>query len=204
MFHAGIDPGYNGGIGLISGDAKVVQVWDMPITGTGRDRQIDMPELESVFKRLARYPALRLLMEYPTTRPGEGAERSKRFGEQLGILRMGMHCLGLPGELIAPNLWKARLGLPGKQEADALKRCVAYWDRQYPSCPGLVRGPRGGIKDGRLDALLIAHFSRQGTLTGLRGLVQQHGQGSPEVMAKVIGGGRRKGKKRVDTDGIVW
>lgn len=193
-FYAGIDPGQTGGFGIINAKGTTVRCWDMPLTQAEKDRQkeIDLDELHQSFKQLKIRPSLALGIEWPTTRPGEGAERSERFGRGKGYLHAFAHLLGLDYYLIAPNLWKSRLGLPGKSDRTANRQGAELLDRYYPDFTGLYRGPRGGIKDGRVDALLIAHFLRTRSVGGMRAVVDKHGKDSPEAWALVLGGGKKK------------
>lgn len=195
-FYAGIDPGFTGAIGLINASGSTVQVWDMPITpgDSDRRREIDLAGLEEVFKQLCRRPDVVVGIEWPTTRPKEGAERSERFGRGKGILHAYAFLKRLDFYLISPNLWKGRLNVPGKTDPDADRIAAQLFDTYYPDYSALIRGPRGGIKNGRCDALLIAHFLRTQTVAGIRSVVKRFGAGSTEAMALALGGRRRRRK----------
>jgi len=190
---AGIDPGQKGAVGLIDNGGQIVRVWDMPLTKAARDRQkeIDLDALRSIYHELERRQRLVLGIEQPNTRPGEGAERSFRFGKGLGYLHAFAHLLQLDYYLMVPNLWKGRLGLPGKSDPNANKLGAQMLDRNYPAAHDLIRGPRGGLKDGRIDALLIAHFLRRRTVGGMRTIVEQYGKDSPQVAELVFGRSRK-------------
>jgi hypothetical protein len=196
-FYAGIDPGFSGAVGIMNHAGTSVRCWDMPTTGgKGRKREINLDKLRTLFRELRLRPDLVLGLEWPTTRPGEGSERAERFGRQKGILHAYAHLLGVPCYFIAPNLWKGRLGLPGKDEQRAVQRCADYFDRFYPECHDVIRGPKGGIKDGRLDALLIAHFLRTRGREGMQSIVDRFGKNSDEAMAFILSqGGKRKRRK---------
>lgn len=187
-FYAGVDPGFSGGIGLINAAGTTVRVWDMPINDAKRlrKREIDLTELLALFRRLRRYPNLAMGIEWPTTRPGEGAERSERFGRGKGYLHAAAHFVGLNYHFIAPNLWKGRLGLPGKQNTMANPLGAELLDRNYPGIEIPIRGPRGGLKDGRIDALLIAHFLRSRSAGGYRTIVERFGKDSVQAAELVF------------------
>ena len=129
--------------------------------GTGRDREFDEAALNLTIYGLARYYAGAIIgLEKPASRPGEGSHRAHRFGEGIGMLRGMLVAHRLPYRKISPNLWKGRLGLPGKQVKGGNKACAQYLVSHYPLTENLIYGSRGGLKDGRLDALLIAHWLR--------------------------------------------
>jgi hypothetical protein len=159
----GIDPGFTGAIGWIDAYGENVGVDDLPVVGTGKTRQFDLPALNVlIYEKIAcvRNDCV-VGLENPTTRPKEGAERCKRFGEGIGMLKAFLVAHQISYDCIAPNLWKGRLSLPGKHDPNANRAGAQMLVTHYPATEHLVYGPRGGIKDGRLDALLIAHWIRK-------------------------------------------
>lgn len=203
-FYAGVDPGFTGAIGLINAAGTVVRVWDMPITyktdGQDRTREIDLPGVDSVFKSILALPNSTMGIEWPTTRPGEGAERMERFGRGKGILQTMAYCRGLDYHLISPILWKGRLGIPGKSDSEANKIAARMFCDYYPGRENLIYGSRGGVKSGRVDALMIAHFLRTRSIGNMKTIVEQFGRDSPQAMAMILRsakpGRRRKNRKK--------
>lgn len=199
-FYVGIDPGFSGAIGMMNRAATSLRVWDMPVTTRGDSdskREFDLPGLRDVFKRLKKFPRVAVGIEWPTTRPGEGAERSERFGRGKGLLEAFAFLADLDYFKLAPHAWKGRLSLPGKSDPECGKICLAFYERFYPTWTGLCLGPKGGIKDGRLDALLIAHFLRDSR--PITETVRRHGKDSPEAAAAILGWGgtRRRHRLRI-------
>jgi len=193
-FYAGVDPGFTGAIALLNAAGTTAEVWDMPTTGKGKAREIDLGGLRDIFKHLRRMPNCAVGLEWPTTRPGEGAERSERFGRGKGYLEAFAFLIGLDYYKLAPSLWKGRLSLPGKDDPGANKFGAQLFEMYYPGRGNLIRGPRGGIKSGRLDALLIAHFLRARTYQGMKSVVEQFGRGSAEAQALCFRSGRKKSR----------
>lgn len=195
-FYCGIDPGFEGGFGLINALGTTCRTWAMPVIRKEKDsqREIDLDGLRSILESIRRFPDVCVGLEWPTTRPGEGAERCERFGRQKGYLEAFCFLKGMEYFKIAPNLWKGRLGLDGKTVAGANERAANLFGMYYPEYVNLVHGPNGGIKDGPLDALLIAHFLRTRGAVGMKSVVQRFGKDSIEAFALIMGGGRRKRK----------
>jgi len=193
-FYGGIDPGHTGALAIVNAAGTTARVWDMPMTKADKDRkkEIDLDQLHTIYREFKHRPGLVLGIEQPNTRPGEGAERSFRFGKGLGYLHAFAHLLNIDYYLLAPNLWKGRLGLPGKSDPEALKTCAAMLDRNYPAAQDLIRGPRGGLKSGRIDALLIAHFLRRHSTGGMRTIVETFGKDSPQAAELVFGRTKKK------------
>lgn len=198
-YYVGIDPGFAGAIGVMNAQGTSVRVFDMPVAEgeRDRDRKLDLAGLRDVYRTVTHLPDVVMGIEWPTTRPGEGAERSARFGQQLGTLHAFAFLMGLEFFLIAPNLWKGRLGLDGKDVKGANERAAEAFERYYPEHAGLIRGLRGGIMDGRMDALLIAHFLRMQSREGMESVGRKHGKDSPEMFAAVFGGRGRLSMKTV-------
>jgi len=192
-FYCGIDPGFQGAIGWMNATGSSVHVEDMPTTEDTGKTELRLSALWGQFTRLRLLPDCAVGIEWPTTRPGEGAERCERFGRQKGILQAFAFAKGLEYFLIAPNLWKGRLGLDGKTIAGANERAAEEFERLYPEHKALIHGPRGGILDGRMDALLICHFLRMCTGSETD---RKFGKQSPEALAYCAsGGGRSHGKR---------
>ena len=200
-FYGGIDPGQTGGLGIINAAGTTVRVWDMPLTQAEKDRQkeIDLGPLWQLFSEFKRRPGLVCGLEWPTTRPGEGAERSERFGRGKGLLEAFAFARGLHYVKLPPNLWKGRLGLPGKDDPRAVAKTADILDRTYPAAHDLIRGPRGGLRSGRVDALAIAHFLRGLGKNEARTVIEQHGRGSDEAIAFALGAGRKNKRPRIKT-----
>lgn len=192
----GIDPGFSGSIGVIDEHGRYVMHQDVPLTGgEGRSREIDAMKLAAIVIAILRFcpEPVRVFLEWPQTRPGEAPESSKRFGVGLGLMEGVFAAHGIPVEKVAPNKWKGQLGLSGKEgaELDARRQAVEMAESFIKALPAdVLRGERGGLKDGRAEALLIAWWALTRTREGLMNL-------DPDTrMARVLFGSssrRRRG-----------
>jgi hypothetical protein len=192
----GIDPGFKGAIGAINERGHFLWVRDMPSTirddTSERTREFDLRGLASIVRDASLSPDPHVFLEYPTTRPDESAESSKRFGVGLGLLEGMFAYAGIPAVRVAPNKWKGRLGLVGKERDPmaAREQAVRFAEAFIPGCScGILRGSRGGLLDGRAESLLIAWEALTSTRAGLAA------QPYETRLARVMfGGGRRKRK----------
>lgn len=168
----GIDPGVQGAVGVIDSSGRFVECWDLPVIGkAGRKQEFNVPLLCQRIKRISQWRVERVDLEWPTTRPGEAPESSKRFGVGLGLLWGIFEAHGLRVRKVAPNKWKGKLGLIGKagQEHAAKMQAVEMAERFISDVPSdILRGPRGGLEDGRAESLMIAWEALTCTVTGLR------------------------------------
>lgn len=178
--YIGIDPGYTGAIARVNFKGTRVELWDMPVISPGkaREREYDLDGLKHILDQLRRLPKTVVGLEWPSTRPDNAAEAACRFGRGQGYLRMGAHMRGFEIHRIPPNLWKGRLQLVGKTKQDANKDGMRLVEHYYSDFAHLFQGPRGGIKDGRLDAFLIAHFLRTETCYTQEEVERRFGRGS--------------------------
>lgn len=193
----GVDPGFAGAIALINGG--VPMIWDMPVRTAklDRKRELDLGRLWVIIRQFKQDLDAPLVgLEWPTTRPGEGAERAKRFGVQMGQLEALLYAARLDYERVPPATWKGHLCVTGKTQDNWEQISIDLFTTYYPEYTELIYGPQGGLKDGRLDALLIAHYMRVNTLSGIAGVVEEHGKGSVQAEALMLGGGRQ-GKKKM-------
>lgn len=167
----GIDPGFSGAIGAIDEHGRFLWVCDMPVRGEGRTGEFDLDELAGIVCEVARYRDPHVRLEWPTTRPDESPESSKRFGVGLGILEGMFAFAGCPALRVAPNKWKGRLGLKGKEfdSHGAREQAVRFAIEVLRDIPAdTLHGPRGGLLDGRAEALLVAWEGLTSTVAGLR------------------------------------
>lgn len=96
---------------------------------------------------------------------GMSAKSNFSFGWNVGMLRTLLDLQSFGHDLVKPKEWQKAVGVSvpqkfkGSVRSKMLKNAVAdICERIYPGCQ--IRGPQGGLKDGRSDALMIAHFCR--------------------------------------------
>ncbi len=158
----GIDPGVSGAIGLITADARFVDVHDIPTmlaNKTGNKQQVNVAELVRILRSmLLENPDVRCIMERVTAMPsapgangerrGMGAASAFSFGKGVGHIEGVLAALGIPVEFVTPQQWKKALNLPSDKEvARAMAQSI------YPNAP-LGRKKHAG----RAEALLIARW----------------------------------------------
>lgn len=97
---------------------------------------------------------------------GSSAAGTFKFGDAFGSARTMLELLAIPHDLVPPKTWQkycaisVKAGLTGPQRKKALKEAIAKkCSSLFPGCD--IRGPQGGLKDGRSDSLMLAHYCRQ-------------------------------------------
>lgn len=199
-FYLGIDPGIHGALALMNAAGTTAKVWPMPIRDDGHGNEIDLVQLRGILGLLVS-PGQRLFtfagLEWPMPWPGSFENNpadADNLGRQKGIIETMLFFHGYAYSRIVPTLWKGRLGLKGKTQDKGSSEAVKLWDALYPQFTHLIRGPRGGIQSGPLDALLIAHFCRQRSSANMA-VLREKFKGDP-IAGFLSFGSKRLARKR--------
>ncbi len=89
---------------------------------------------------------------------GTSAKSNFNFGYNTGVVNTVAMAAGVSVEKVTPKKWQKHVGV--KAKGKLIKKDVAgICDRLYPKAG--IYGPKGGLLDGRSDALLIAHYASQ-------------------------------------------
>lgn len=167
----GIDPGTTGAVCILAPDGRVEFV-DTPTievkNGKKTKTEFDEPSMVSTLRNVrgtAGQLGMQLLavIEKVNAMPSIQGRRTMgttsafSFGMGYGMWRMACAAIGIPYQLVHPATWK-KLVLAGAAKSDGAEAVIA--GQLYPDIAASLRGPRGGLKTGRVDALLIAHWAR--------------------------------------------
>lgn len=87
---------------------------------------------------------------------GQGVTSMFSFGQRLGELEGLLVALKRGYDKIRPQTWQKACNIPAKSGKKGTHEVMS---RLYPSA--ILTGPKGGILDGRCDALGIAHYLRK-------------------------------------------
>ena len=155
---AGIDPGKSGSCAILGEDNSI--------------RFIDWPKDDTysiVFERmtnmLAQHDIELCVIERVHALPKQGVTSMFSFGQNYGAWLMLLCCMQIPHIIVTPQQWMKTL-VTKKDGNDTKTRVLNVCKRLFPSAA--FTGPRGGVKDGRADALMMAYYARQQTITQAR------------------------------------
>jgi hypothetical protein len=140
----GIDPGFTGGLVFVKaaiGGPIILDAVDMPVRGEGKQTEINVEEIHKWLEETFKFP---VYLEFPTARPGEGAQRSFRFGHGVGMVE-------------ATAIAMRRNVVAGKRNPEGRSAEEAV-TQLYGEGLEKLKGPRGGWKSGRVDAALVAYW----------------------------------------------
>lgn len=152
-FYIGIDPGQSGAIAIINESSDVIELEDYPGDEISCAKLISniMVDLNLEAKTVT----LKAAIEKVHAMPKQGVTSMFKFGTNFGIWRGMIAMAGIPFILVPPRTWQK--GVINK--AQDKKPALAAAARMFPEAE--LYGPRGGGKDGRADALLIADYCRR-------------------------------------------
>lgn len=153
----GIDYGISGAFALIDTVTKEHKVWDMPL----ENGEIDPIGIDALLCTLisTTHPIDAIWVENviangPNAGRNSIMKQGKNIGRAEGIVILFSYNEDIPFEQISAQRWERHAGLWGKSKKDSCAKATA----KYPTMEKELYGPRGGAKDGRGDALLIADY----------------------------------------------
>lgn len=144
MVYIGIDPGAKGSMCLIANGKVLFKDFDLKEYSSTLKAFLDTDDTE-----------LMVAIEKVHAMPGQGVSSSFSFGQRLGELEGMLTALQIPYELVAPKDWQKACGIPAKSDK---KGIASVMQKLYPTAE--LYGNKGGLRDGRSDALGLAHFIR--------------------------------------------
>ncbi len=148
MLSIGIDPGKDGAIAFLG--ENLVKVYDCPSTEQGMSRLLrGLPASLSPRAAIEKQPrVIRFKNKKGDMQVVPATLLNRNYGMWRGILA----AYNIPFELVTPARWRKIIDAPKK-----LKKKERYYQTACRFFPGVeLTGPRGGIKDGRCVALLLA------------------------------------------------
>jgi len=111
---------------------------------------------ESLLNISGDYNLSPIMIENVSSIPGAAAGSNFKFGFNVGLLQGIIKSTAIGMDTVRPKAWQKEIGVGTKFKGNAIKKEVARLANQlYPKAE--LYGPRGGLLDGRSDALMIAH-----------------------------------------------
>ena len=146
--YVGIDPGAKGAFCLLIPTTKQIafkSTTEKPV------------ELLKWLTQIQTHYNLRVIMiEDVHSIYGTSANSNFNFGYNVGLVNTVSQCSGSSVDRVTPKTWQKKVGV--KKKGKAIKLEVAeICERLYPAV--VIRGKRGGLLDGKSDALMLAHYA---------------------------------------------
>jgi hypothetical protein len=156
MIIIGVDVGLHGAAVAIDEKYQVIEWMDTPLIGKKFYNITAVRNFLEVFAINRDEPLIYVWIEAASVRPAQSAQSGLSTGLGYGIWQGLCAGLGLRYTAVRPQEWM-RIMLKGMPKSEGKARATLQASRMFPS--GLpLTGPRGGKKDGRADAALIAAY----------------------------------------------
>lgn len=152
----GCDPGMQGALSLLSPEARLLDVIDMPSCPKSATKNwVDAFKLNEVIKGWVELCGTipQAAVENVHAMPGNGVSAMFTFGHGLGIVQAVLVCNSIPIHWVTPQSWKKYYNLTSEKKVATAKAC-----NLYPQHTDLLVTPRGRCLDGRAEAILIARY----------------------------------------------
>jgi len=159
----GIDPGLDGAVGCIDSNGEFRSVHDTPTIATKRGskkyRKYNVAAMVTLLREMSRGKRqLVVALEEVHSMPGQGVRSMFNMGYGLGLWEAIVVSLGIGLQMVQPTTWKRKMvGIGADKE---VSRLVAI--RRWPAAAEALSRKRD---HGRAEALLIAEYVRQTTLS---------------------------------------
>jgi crossover junction endodeoxyribonuclease RuvC len=140
------DPGQKGGIAIHR--QGVTAAYPMPMAG----KSLDLPSIGPDLVR-SHSPDIAII-EKVGAMPGQGVTSTFTFGMGYGQIQGLLAGMGIPIELVQPQIWKKIILAGSPKDKDA---AIAYCRRAFPNVP-LVMPRCRTPHDGVADALCILQY----------------------------------------------
>lgn len=157
----GCDPGASGYYCLLA--PSINQVGFLPNSAS-------YTAIKAWFERIeANYKIAVVMIEDVHSLGNMSAKSNFSFGRNVEKVHAIPSALQIGIELVQPKKWQKFVGIKSKKwpkgtstavRSKHMKEAVAeICERLYPKVT--IRGPKGGLQDGKSDALMIAHYASQ-------------------------------------------
>ena len=153
----GIDPGIKGAVALLEPNGCLT-VWDLKefysndLGFNCLNENMFNNFVQQEFSRL--YENAYVICEKPQIRYQDGIKTSRCVYRSDGVMAAIFRCYGFT--YVGAKEWKKFFGL-SENKVDSIDRAV----KEFPSWKDFFVGPRGGQRDGRAEAALIALYAKR-------------------------------------------
>ena len=143
MIYIGVDPGKKGGYTILTHKGVLAFPWD--------DNEF-VDDLRSISGN----PCI-AAVEKVGAMHGQGVTSMFSFGRSAGYIEGVLAALGIPYQLVPPNVWKKEFSLIGKDKAASIQTCK----RLFPGINLLPTEKCRKDSDGMAESTLLAEYARR-------------------------------------------
>ena len=159
MRFVGVDPGLHGALAFMDGERKQVEVRDCPLIAG----EYDFYGMWKLFDDATGGGTVAsiIVMEKVHSMPSDGKCSAFSFGIGYGAWLAICGMFRMPPNLVTPQTWQRDMIGGLKCVASGKQSSALAAINLFPTIRAKLYGPRGGLRDGRCDALLMAEWGRR-------------------------------------------
>ena len=149
-FVLGVDPGLSGALCLFHLTDKQIDIFDMPVT----DGRVDPAKLAGIVEMCKLRGPIVAAVENVSSMPRQAG--AFNFGRSAGVVHGVLGSMGVPMDLVSPNVWKNAVGLRklvGETQEQNKTRARELAIKLWPANAAEFKRIRD---DGRAEAALLA------------------------------------------------
>jgi hypothetical protein len=155
MLFCGIDPGTQGALCLLDPWDKTCEFIDTP---NSKNLWQSLQDIDSWFRINTPH---HIAIEDVHSMGGMSAKSNFQFGRNLGLVEAVTYLSDCENDIeyVQPKVWQKACGIKfpkGSSSRERKEITALIAGTLYPNAE--LYGPKGGLKDGRADALMIAHY----------------------------------------------
>jgi crossover junction endodeoxyribonuclease RuvC len=127
----GIDPGLAGGLAVLEimdRDIALIDVIDVPITGSGAKQSVDPILLQEWFQQ---HGPRHAFLERGQVRPLQGSSSGFKYGRCIGALEATLLLCAVPLVIVEPSRWKRHFHLQGADKEGARQLTIRMFPREH-------------------------------------------------------------------------
>ena len=127
----GIDPGLSGALALLEvtgNDTTLVDVIDVPITGSGAKQSVDVILLQ---EWLQQHGPRHAFLERAQAMPRQGASSGFKYGRVVGAIEATLMLCAVPLVIVEPSRWKRHFHLHGADKEGARQLTIRMAPREH-------------------------------------------------------------------------
>jgi crossover junction endodeoxyribonuclease RuvC len=127
----GIDPGLSGACALLEmtdDNTALVDIIDMPITGSGAKQSVDVILLQ---EWLQRHDPRHAVLERAQAMPKQGASSGFKYGRVVGAIEATLMLCAVPLVIVEPSKWKHHFHLQGADKENARQLTIRMFPREH-------------------------------------------------------------------------
>lgn len=161
----GIDPGVGGAFVLTDG-VGFLRCWDMPLLVIDKDRMIDFDRVHEILYELLEEYRFHVMLERAIPM-AMGSKGAFNYGRGFAAIEIAISLHEIPVTYIEPSKWAKDMHEGLSTDLRPKAKSLMAVRRLYPKLvSSLPTTTKGTLKDGPVDALLIAGYGIRKGLAG--------------------------------------